>query len=144
MEKVSDSVNVGVDMSTSASIYNDTALVEDAGENEYVQVLSDYGRLVFEIINYVTISSVIGLFGIFSNIVNIIIFIKTHWDKTTNRLRTRHAKTDFTMHKWNLKGSPMCQRCSKAPELTDHTVFNCQVTKLDGEYIQQSMMLMKI
>ncbi|GFS11278.1 hypothetical protein ElyMa_006667700 [Elysia marginata] len=33
----------------------------------------------------------------------------------TNRLRTRHAKTAYTMHKWKLKGSLKCQRRSKVP-----------------------------
>ncbi|GFS14155.1 hypothetical protein ElyMa_001416700 [Elysia marginata] len=42
---------------------------------------------------------------------------RKHW-MITNRLRTRHAKTAYTITK--LKSSPMCQRCSKAPETTSH------------------------
>ncbi|GFR81974.1 hypothetical protein ElyMa_002354400 [Elysia marginata] len=38
------------------------------------------------------------------------------------------------IRKGKLKGSQMCQRCSKAPETTDHIVLNCPVTKLDGGY----------
>ncbi|GFS15228.1 hypothetical protein ElyMa_003181700 [Elysia marginata] len=53
---------------------------------------------------------------------------RKHW-VITKRLRTRHAETAYMMHKWKLKGSPMCQRCSKAPETTDHIVLNCPGTK---------------
>ena len=56
--------------------YNTVTMVRGAEESDHVQVLSDYGRLVFEVVNFVTISSVIGLFGICSNIINIIVFIK--------------------------------------------------------------------
>ncbi|GFS20233.1 hypothetical protein ElyMa_005051700 [Elysia marginata] len=55
-----------------------------------------------------------------------------HW-VITNRLRTRHAKTAYTMHQWKLKGSPMCQRCSKALDTTDHILLNCPATKLDAD-----------
>ncbi|GFS26663.1 hypothetical protein ElyMa_005222100 [Elysia marginata] len=55
---------------------------------------------------------------------------REHW-VITKRLRTRHGKTTFMMFKWKLKDSPMCQRCSKAPDTTDHIVLNCPVTKRD-------------
>ncbi|GFR66051.1 hypothetical protein ElyMa_003674300 [Elysia marginata] len=51
-----------------------------------------------------------------------------------NRLRTRHAKTAYMLHKWKMKGSPMCERCSKDPETTYHIILNCPATKLDGGY----------
>ncbi|GFR78471.1 hypothetical protein ElyMa_002263200 [Elysia marginata] len=54
--------------------------------------------------------------------------------KESNRLRRRHAKSAYMMHNWKLKGCAMCQRCSKAPETTDHIVLSCAVTKLDGGY----------
>ncbi|GFR91407.1 hypothetical protein ElyMa_002592700 [Elysia marginata] len=50
----------------------------------------------------------------------------------TNRLRTRHAKIAYMMHEWKLKDTPICKRCSKAPGTTDHIVFDCLVTKVDG------------
>ncbi|GFS13697.1 hypothetical protein ElyMa_003143000 [Elysia marginata] len=58
---------------------------------------------------------------------------RKHW-VITNRIRTKHAKTAYLMHKWKLKGSPMCQQYDKAPETTDAIVLICPVTKLDGGY----------
>ena len=58
---------------------------------------------------------------------------RKHW-VMTNRLRTRHARTAHTMHKWKLKDSPTCQRCNNGPETTDHIVLQCPMTKLEGGF----------
>ena len=53
---------------------------------------------------------------------------------TTNRLRTRHARTAYTLHKWNIRESPICQRCGGGPETTEHIVLQCPLTKLEGGF----------
>ena len=58
---------------------------------------------------------------------------RKHW-VTINRLRTRHAKTAYSMHKWKLKDSPLCPRCKSAEETTDHIVLHCPETKIEGGY----------
>ncbi|GFO47542.1 hypothetical protein PoB_007404700 [Plakobranchus ocellatus] len=54
---------------------NDSAPEVDADLTGSSKLVSDRNREVFEIVNYVTISGTIGLFGICSNIINIIIFV---------------------------------------------------------------------
>ena len=58
---------------------------------------------------------------------------RKHW-VTSNRLRTRHGRTAAKMHRWGLKDSQMCSRCSGGPETTGHIVLDCPVTRLDGGY----------
>lgn len=48
------------------------------------QVLSEEGRIMFEIVNLVSICSIIGMFGIFSNIINMIVFYKQGFETTVN------------------------------------------------------------
>ena len=38
------------------------------------------------------------------------------------------------MHRWKLKDSPLCTRCFKEPETTDHIVLHCPETRLEGGY----------
>lgn len=47
-------------------------------------VLSDEGRTVFEVVNFVFISSILGMFGIACNIVNVIIFYKQGFKHSVN------------------------------------------------------------
>lgn len=47
-------------------------------------VLDARVREIFEIVNYVTISATIGVFGIFSNIVNIVVFLKQGFHDVIN------------------------------------------------------------
>lgn len=48
------------------------------------QDLSEEGRVMFEIVNLVCICSIVGMFGIISNIINIIIFYKQGFVNTVN------------------------------------------------------------
>ena len=53
---------------------------------------------------------------------------------TCNRLRSRHARTEATLHKWGAKTSPLCPKCKQAQQDTDHLVAECPITKLHGGY----------
>lgn len=49
-----------------------------------MSILSNEGRTIFEILNFVVICGLFGLFGIISNIINIIIFCKQGFANTSN------------------------------------------------------------
>lgn len=49
-----------------------------------INVLSDSGRLIFEVTNFVVISSFIGVLGIVGNVINIIIFYNQGFSNTVN------------------------------------------------------------
>ena len=58
---------------------------------------------------------------------------RKYWT-AANRLRSKHTRTAFNMHRWGFKDSPTCPRCNTDPQDTDHLVLNCPETKLEGGY----------
>lgn len=58
---------------------------------------------------------------------------RKYWT-AANRLRSRHTRLAANMHRWGMKESPMCPRCTTNPQDTDHLVLRCPETRLTGGY----------
>lgn len=61
-----------------------SSLHEMFDSNKMMTVLSDHGRIVFEIINFVFVCSIVGIFGITSNVLNIAIFYNQGFNNSAN------------------------------------------------------------
>lgn len=74
-----------MDSLTSTRATTDIRIFNKLSRNsEVVTVLSTEDRFVFEVVNYVTLCTIIGLFGIASNIINALVFFKQGFNNTVN------------------------------------------------------------
>lgn len=76
---------VFMDTLTSPRIASDVVdIIQHSRNSKVAKVISDEMRLIFEVVNFVTLCTIIGMFGIFSNIINIIVFSKQGFNNTVN------------------------------------------------------------
>ncbi|KAK0056197.1 growth hormone secretagogue receptor type 1 [Biomphalaria pfeifferi] len=85
------------------------ARVDDKGPDE--DIINAHERQIYEVVNYVFLGTVIGLFGIVTNIINIIIFFKQGLNNTVNISLFGLAISDFcsllTLQWFNICVNPL-------------------------------------